>query len=122
MVHKTDMKIIIIILLLWFSNITFSQSEVIEIEYDVDLTDPLTGLKESNPYMGIDWQFNVKFDSANVKIWRKFTDDSYETRIINKNNNTVLLLKSEFKNKYSFYASTSTILNMDMSSNYGDTT
>ena len=115
------MKKIITILLLGLSNIAFCQSEVIEIEYEVDLTDPLTGLKNSNPYMEIDWQFNVKFDSANVKIWRKFADDFYETRIINKNNKEVLLLKSESKNKYTFYVSKSTMLNMDMSSNYGDT-
>jgi hypothetical protein len=121
MVHNIDMKKIIAILLLGLSNIAFCQSDVIEIEYDVDLTDPLTGLKNSNPYMKIDWQFNVKFDSANVKIWRKFNDDFYETRIINKNNKEVLLLKSESKNKYTFYSSTSTMLNMDMSSNYGDT-
>lgn len=115
------MKKIITILLLGLSNIAFCQSDVIEIEYDVDLTDPLTGIKNSNPYMKIDWQFNVKFDTANVKIWRKFTDDFYETRIINKNNKEVLLLKSEAKNKYTFYSSTSAMLNMDMSSNYGDT-
>ncbi len=121
MVHKIDMKKIFTILLLGLSNIIFCQSEVIEIEYEVDLTDPLTGLKKSNPYMTIDWQFNVKYDSANVKIWRKFADDFYETRIINKNNKEVLLLKSESKNKYTFYVSTSTMLNMDMSSNNGDT-
>lgn len=115
------MKKIITILLLVLSNIAFCQSEVIEIEYEVNLTDPLTGLKKIHPYMDIDWQFNVKFDSSNVKIWRKFTDDFYETRIINKNNKEVLLLKSESKNKYTFYVSTSTMLNMDMSSNYGDT-
>lgn len=115
------MKKLITLFLLGLSTIAFCQSEVIEIEYEVDLTDPLTGLKNSNPYMKIDWQFNVKYDSANVKIYRKFTDDFYETRIINKNNKEVLLLKSESKNKYTFYVSTSTMLNMDMSSNYGDT-
>jgi hypothetical protein len=115
------MKKIVTILLLGLSNLVFCQSEVIEIEYEVDLTDPLTGLKNSNPYMEIDWQFNVKYDSANVKIWRKFSDDFYEERIIDKNKEEVLLLKCEAKNKYAFYTSTYTMLNMDMSSNYGDT-
>ncbi len=115
------MKKIFTILLLGLSNIVFCQSEVIEIEYKVDLIDPFTGLKNSNPYMNVDWQFNVKYDSSNVNIYRKFADDFYETRIINKNKKEVLLLKSESKNKYTFYVSTSTMLNMDMSSNYGDT-
>lgn len=119
--HQINMKKIVAILLLGLSNLVFCQSPVIEIEYDVDLTDPFTGLKNSNPYMKIDWQFNVKYDSANVKIWRKFSDDYYEERIIDKNKEEVLLLKSEAKNKYTFYTSPNTMLNMDMSSNYGDT-
>ena len=117
------MKKIITLLLIALSNLCFAQSNVIEIDYSIDFFDPFSGDKNQTVYgEKIDWEFNVKFDSTTVKIWRKFMDDFYEERIINKPKEEVLLLKCEAENKYTFYTSTSSMLGMDMSSNYGDTT
>ncbi len=121
MMLKINMKKIITIFIFGLSNLVLSQSEVIEIEYEIELTDPFTGSKSSISDMEVDWQFNVKYDSENVRIWRKFADEFYEERIIAKNKDEVLLLKSEAENKYAFYTSTCEMLIMDRSSNYGDT-
>lgn len=115
------MKSIISLIIVSLLNFSFSQSEITVIDYQIEIIDSLTGLKYHNPFIKMNPQFTVKYDSNTVKIWRKHSEGSFEQRIIDKNKNEVLYLASDAGQKHVSYVSTSDILNIDMSHNYGDT-
>ena len=115
------MKGLLPILLITLSTFSIGQTNGKVIEYEVELTDPMTGLVNQSPYWDYDLQFYVKYDSVNVVIWKKHSEHIFEKRIINKVKDEVLLLASEGKNKYTFYYTIATMKSYDRMTLYGDT-
>ena len=57
------MKSIISLIIVSLLNFTFSQSEITFIDYQIEIIDSSTGLKYHNPFIKMDPQFTVKYDS-----------------------------------------------------------
>lgn len=110
--------------LVWMVLLVFqlkAQINIKSIDYEVELIDPLTGVKPEIPGVGIDWEFEVFFNDSIVGLKRKFALNYSERRIINKNQNEVLYMLGSSQDSTFFFTTISKMLDMDMSSNYGET-
>lgn len=115
------MKRITLIVLLLVTFSLQSQISVKYIEYEIELIDPLTGGKPYSPGANIDWKFEVFFNDSILSMQRQFSSKSSEKRVINRNQNEVLYMLHSNKDNSFFFTTIPEMLNMDMSSNYGDT-
>lgn len=117
------MKTLATIILLIAPFLSYSQSRSIHIQYEVELIDPRTELKSFDSFgNGIDRQFEVTYDNETVNLFNQFSKNSNEWRSINKIANEVTYLYAERQDSTLFYTDIETMMSMDMSSHFEDTT
>lgn len=116
------MKNKLLIFILSFNLLSFSQVVEGSITYKIELLDEFSGMPRNNTFGLIDWQFKATFSPSKALVYQQYMAGKHITYIYDKNSGDVLNLYCEFTDKFvsSSQARGKTI--SDIGHSYGDTT